>query len=266
MTARTRWTALLILLGIWAGAALWVFTQSSEPQRVPLTYVSGQKAKREASRGKSESGLKIQLALLAANRQRTEKALGSPKNIFAPVFPGQGNFDVAGAITNPVPIIQPTPEELALQAGRQELAQFRYLGYLSRGGRDEAFLAKGNALHIAKAGETIEQRILVKAISPSGVMLQETSSKAEQLVSPIADMPGSPAPPSAGIMSTPSVPTPSFPGGGMMPPPGLSGSMPSTPGNMGGPPPFPGPQGNVGGPQPITPGMPGPPPFSGPGR
>ena len=266
MTARTRWIALLVLLGIWAGVAVWVFTGSPEPQRVPLTYVSGQKAKREASRGKSESGLKIQLALLAANRQRTEKALGSPKNIFAPVFPGQGNFDVAGAITNPVPIIQPTPEELALQAGRQELAQFRYLGYLSRGGRDEAFLAKGNALHIAKAGETIEQRILVKAISPSGVMLQETSSKAEQLVSPIADMPGSPTPPSAGIMSTPSVPTPSFPGGGMMPPPGLSGSMPSTPGNMGGPPPFPGPQGNVGGPQPITPGMPGPPPFSGPGR
>jgi hypothetical protein len=265
MTARTRWTALLILLGIWAGAALWVFTQSSEPQHVPLTYVSGQKAKREVSRGKSGSGLTIQLALLDANRQRTEKALGSPKNIFAPVFPGQSSFDMAGAITNPVPVIQPTPEELALQAGRQELAQFRYLGYLSRGGRDEAFLAKGNALHIAKTGETIEQRILVKAISPSGVMLQETSTKTEQFVSPTPDMPGAPGPPSTGIMSLPSAPPPSFPGGGMMPSPGLSGSMPSTPGNMGGPS-LPGSPGNFGGAQPITPGMPGPPPFSGPGR
>src|SRR5438105_3066656 len=234
MTARTRWTALLILLGIWAGAALWVFTQSSEPQRVPLTYVSGQKAKREASRGKSGSGLKIQLALLAANRQRAEKALGSPKNIFAPVFPGQGSFDMSGAMSNPVPVIQLTPEELALQAGRQELAQFRYLGYLSRGGRDEAFLAKGNVLHIAKTGETIEQRILVKAISPSGVMLQETSTKTEQLVSPTPDMPGAPGPPSAG-MSPSSIPPPSFPGGGMMPPSGLPGSMPTAPGNMGGP-------------------------------
>ena len=262
MTARTRWTALLILLGIWAGAALWVFTQSSEPQRVPLTYVSGQKAKREASRGKSGSGLKIQLALLDANRQRTEKALGSPKNIFAPVFPGQGSFDMSGAASNPVPVIQLTPEELALQAGRQELAQFRYLGYLSRGGRDEAFLAKGNALHIAKTGETIEQRILVKAISPSGVMLQETSTKTEQLVSPTPDMPGAPGPPSAGIMSLPSIPPPSFPGGGMMPPSGLSGSMPSTPGNMGGPS-LPGSPGNSGGPQPVAPGGP---PFSGPGR
>jgi hypothetical protein len=224
--------------------------------------VSGQKAKPEASRGKSGSGLKIQLPLLAANRQRTEKALGSPKNIFAPVFPGQGGFAMPGAMSNPAPVVQLTPEELALQAGRQELAQFRYLGYLSRGGRDEAFLGKGNTLHIAKTGETIEQRILVKAISPSGVMLQETSSKAEQLVSPIADMPGGPAPPSAGIMSTPSVPTPSFPGGGMMPPPG---SMPSTPGNMGNPS-LPGAPGNLGGPQPFGQGMPGPPPFSGPGR
>ena len=261
MTARTRWNALLVLLGIWAGAGLWVFTESPEPQRAPLTYVSGQKAKREASRGKSESGLKIQLALLAANRQRTEKALGSPKNIFAPVFPGQGNFDVAGTMSNPAPVIQQTPEELALQAGRQELAQFRYLGYLSRGGRDEAFLAKGNTLHIAKTGETIEQRILVKAISPSGVMLQETATKAEQLVSPISDMPGAGGPPSSGIMSPPSIPSPPLPGG-MIPQPGFPGNIPGPPGNMGGPS-LPGAPGNLGGPQPVTPGAP---PFSGPGR
>src|SRR5207253_9889405 len=159
---------------------------------------------------------------------------------------------VAGTMSNPAPVIQQTPEELAVQAGRQELAQFRYLGYLSRGGRDEAFLAKGNALHIAKTGETIDQRILVKAISPSGVMLQETPTKTEQLVFPTPDMPGAPGPPSAGIMSSPSIPPPSFPGGGMMPPSGLSGSMPSTPGNMGGPS-LPGSPGNSGGSQP--PGM-----------
>jgi hypothetical protein len=263
MTARTRWIALMVLLGLWAGVGVWVFTESPEPQRAPLTYVSGQKAKRETSRGKTGSDLKIQLALLAANRQRTEKALGSPKNIFAPVFPGEGGFDMSGAISNPAPVIQQTAEELALQAGRQELAQFRYLGYLSRAGRDEAFLAKGNVLHIAKTGETIEQRIFVKAISPSGVTLQDTSSKAEQLVSPTADMPVAAGPPSTGIMSPPSIPSPSFQGG-MTPPPGFSGNSPGPPGNMGGP--TPGSPGNLGGSQPFAPGMPGPPPFSGQGR
>jgi hypothetical protein len=255
MTTRTRWIVLLVLLGTWAGVGLWVFTESPEPQRAPLTYVSGQKAKPEASRGKSGSGLKIQLPLLAANRQRTEKALGSPKNIFAPVFPGQGGVAMSDAVSNPAPVVQLTPEELALQAGRQELAQFRYLGYLSRGGQDEAFLGKGNTLHIAKTGETIEQRILVKAISPSGVMLQETSSKIEQLVSPIADMPGGAGPPSSGVTSPSSTPSPSFQGG-MMPSSGFSGNSPAPPGTMGGP----GSPGNFGGPQ-----MPGP-PLSGPGR
>ena len=235
MTARTRWIALLVLLGIWGAVGVWVFTQSSAPRRVPLTHVSGQKAKRESSRGKSGSDLKIQLELLAASRLRTEKALGSPKNIFAPVFPGQAGFAIPNSTTTSdvAPLPQQTPEELAMAAGRQELAQFRYLGYLSRGGRDEAFLAKGNALHIAKTGDTIEQRILVKAINPSGVTLQETSSKAEQRVSLAPDVSNA-----------------------MMPPPAF-------PGNMGGPS-FPGPPGNVGGPQPFVPGIPPSPPLPGP--
>jgi hypothetical protein len=185
MRVRTRWMTLAGLLIIWGGIAFWVMTQSPQPQRVPLTFVSGQKATRDAVRGKSGSGktgsdLKIQLDLLAVNRQRAEKSFGSPKNIFAPVFPGQMAFTAMTDNSSPVP--QLSPEELAVQAGRQELAQFRYLGYLIRGGRDEAFLAKGNILHIAKAGDTIDQRVLVKTVTPAGVTLQETGTHVEQTV------------------------------------------------------------------------------------
>ena len=179
MRVRTRWIALVILLGMWGGIGVWVLTQSPESQRLPLKYVSGQKAKRETTRGKSGSDLKIHLEVLAANKQRTEKSFASPRNIFAPVFPGQVSSASPDLAVSPP---QQTPEELAIQAGRQELAQFRYLGYLSRGGKAEAFLAKGNTLHIAKSGETIEQRILVKAVTPAGVTLQETSSHVEQTV------------------------------------------------------------------------------------
>jgi len=85
-------------------------------------------------------------------------------------------------VSAPLPPPGPTPEELARQAGRQELSQYRYLGYLTRAGMDEAFLSKGKDLHIVKAGETIDQRVLVKAITPSGVTLQETASQVEQTV------------------------------------------------------------------------------------
>lgn len=185
MTVRTRWMMLAGLLMVWGAAAFWIISQSPQPQRAPLTFVSGQKATRDAVRGKSGTGktgsdLKIQLDLLAASLQRTEKSFGSPKNIFAPVFPGQMGFSALSDNSPPVP--QLSPEELAVQAGQQELAQFRYLGYLIRGGRDEAFLAKGNILHIAKAGDTIDQRVLVKAVSPAGVTLQETATRVEQTV------------------------------------------------------------------------------------
>jgi hypothetical protein len=232
MKARTRWMLLVILLGIWSGAAAWVLTQSPEPRRVSLTHVSGQKGRSQAAHKKPRSDVKIQLELLAANRQRTEKGFGSPKNIFAAVFPGQ--FTAEGGVAN-LPVVQPSPEELALQAGRQELAQFRYLGYLSRAGRSEAFLAKGDALHIVKAGETIEQRILVKVITPSGVTLQETTTKTEQFVSPSADVPGIPGPP--GMVPSQTAPS----GHNSGPPPGYPGPMPGMPGNT---------------PQPFSPGVP----------
>jgi len=235
MKARTRWMLLVILFGIWSGAAAWVLTQSPEPQRVSLTHVSGQKGRSQAGHRKPGSDVKIQLELLAANRQRTEKGFGSPKNIFAPVLPGQ-----FGGTANLPPVVQPSPAELALQAGRQELAQFRYLGYLSRAGRSQAFLAKGNALHIVKTGETIEQRILVKAITPSGVTLQETTTNTEQFVSPSADVPAIPGPPE----TVPSQMAPSgysYNGGA---PPGFPGPMPGIPGMPG----------NM--PQPFSPGTP----------
>ena len=216
MRPRTRWMLLVIIFGIWIGAATWVFTQSPEPQRVSLTHVSGQKGKSQAGQRKSGSDVKIHLELLTANRQRTEKGFTSPKNIFAAVFPGQGSAS-GGIATSPV--VQPTHQELALEAGRQELAQFRYLGRLSRAGRSEVFLAKGNALYIVKAGETIEQRILVKAITPSGVTLQETTTKTEQFVSPAPDVPGIPGP---AVTVPPQVAPPGYSGAAQ---PGFPGPM-----------------------------------------
>jgi hypothetical protein len=217
---RTRWTLLVILLGIWCIAIAWVVTQSSEPERASLTHVSGQKARSQASQRKPGSKVQIELALLAANRHRTEKGFGSPKNIFAPVFPGQ--VTTPAGIVNVPPVVQPSPEELAVQAGRQELAQFRYLGYLNRAGRSQAFLAKGNTLLIVTSGETIEQRILVKTISPSGVTLQEAATKMEQFVTPSADVSAMPGPSAV-------VPAQTGPSGYNSPaPPGFHG----LPGNM----------------------------------
>jgi hypothetical protein len=211
MTRRIKVLLLILLLALWGGLMFWVFSTSSEPQHVPLKYLSGQTAPREALRAAAlpgqagQPGLKVNLELLAANRRRAEKAVVSPKNIFAPLLTEESQPKVAraprrakpqfpqnakapgpqmvpGMPTIPPPPPPPSPEELAKQAARQELAQFRYLGYLIRSGREEAFLSKGKDLHIVTRGETIESRVLVKAITPNGVTLEEIPSHVEQII------------------------------------------------------------------------------------
>jgi hypothetical protein len=192
MTRRSQWLILVLLLGIWAGVAFWIIAAVPEPQRVPLAYVTGKADRAKVSRPQAGAGLKVNLDLLAAARRRTEEAFVAPKNIFAPLptekvalahakrrtpVPTTAPAVTAAAVPPP-----PSPEELAAQAARQELAQFRYLGYLSMDGRHQAFLSKGKDLYIVRSDETIEQRVLVKTVTPTGVTLQEPRSQVERTV------------------------------------------------------------------------------------
>ena len=198
MTKRAQWLTLCILLGIWAGVAIWVVADAPEPQRVPLRYVTGRASRTEAIRSEAGGGLKVNRDLLAAARRRADKAFVAPKNIFA-LLPTEKTENTermarprakppapvparAPAVAAPVVPPPPSPEELAAQAVRQELDQFRYLGYLSRDGRVQAFLSKGKELYIVKSDEMIEQRVLVKTVTPTGVTLQDPRSRVERTI------------------------------------------------------------------------------------
>ncbi len=188
MTRRSQWLTLCILLGIWAGVAIWVIAAAPEPQRVPLAYVTGKADRANASRPQAGAGLKVNLDLLAAARRRVKEAFVAPKNIFAPL-PAEKMAPTHAKRKAPAPAVAapavpppPSPEELAAEAARQELAQFRYLGYLSRNGREEAFLSKGKELYIVRNGNSIEQKTLVKAITATDVILQDPQSQVERTI------------------------------------------------------------------------------------
>src|SRR5439155_23554852 len=83
MTKRAQWLTLCILLGIWAGVAIWVVADAPEPRRVPLRYVTGRASRSEAIRSDAGGGLKVNRDLLASAGRPADKALGAPKNIFA---------------------------------------------------------------------------------------------------------------------------------------------------------------------------------------
>jgi hypothetical protein len=198
MNPRTQWTVLILLCGLWVGAVFWGVGSEPEPNAVPLKFVTGQAASREHGRGQAQAGLKIHMDLLEAGRKQAEGGFVAPKNIFSSLLvqepqpsqsarpfklPPVALRETLAKTSAPSLPPMPTPEELAAQAAQQEMGQFRYLGYLSRDGRHEAFLSRGKDLHIVRAGETLAQRILVKAVTPTNVVLQEPRSLAEKTVS-----------------------------------------------------------------------------------
>jgi hypothetical protein len=117
------------------------------------------------------------------NPRQTAK-FSPPRNIFAPLGmqPNQQETRVASTSrptgkTLPVPPPPPTPPpgpsaaELAGQRAREQLNQFRFLGYLTKGGESQAFLTNGQAIYIVKQGEMLEGRVQVNKIEPETVVL-----------------------------------------------------------------------------------------------
>ena len=189
MTTRNQVIVLLMLVGVWAGLLMWRLVSTEEPAHVPLVHVTGQPAHQAVAQGRTGGPLHVDLDLLTASRTQREATFTTPKNIFS-LFRSEGSQPMS---VEPLPVSRPpTPEEqLSQQAAAAELSQFRYLGYfylgdVRRQGREIALLVKNEDLHVVRAGETIEHRVLVKTITPTGVTLQETHSLVEQTV-PLAE-------------------------------------------------------------------------------
>ncbi len=174
---------LVLLLVVWAGTAAWTVLSVDEQARVPLVHVSGvPRGERVADNGTKE-GLRINLDMLTANRAQRGATFTSPKNIFT-LRPSQ-----PVALPTVVPELPehppPTQEKVSLETGWDELARFRYLGYVKladfgQKARTMALLEKDGVLHTVSSGETIDGRVLVKRITPREVTLLETEWQIEQ--------------------------------------------------------------------------------------
>jgi len=99
---------------------------------------------------------------------------------------------VAMPVVPPAPPM-PSPEELAEQAARQAqerkrhqlrelMAQYRYLGYLTREGEQKAFLGKGQEIYIIHAGDTLDGQFQVASITPTAVKILAAQSDVETTI------------------------------------------------------------------------------------
>ena len=183
MTTNQKKIAALVALGLlWGGIIAWEWLAVEEPVRVPLANVSGPASTSRATRG-TVDGLHVQLDLLAAARTQREMTFTLPRNIFAPPRPDDSGVARAN---------QPEFDPEAEQALRQQevlagLAQFHYLGFvrMEEGWRKKgelAVLTKNDDLHVVRTGETVEDHVVVKAITQESVTLQDRQSRVEHTV------------------------------------------------------------------------------------
>lgn len=183
LTMNHKKLAALISLGLlWGGILAWDWLTVKEPVRVPLTNVSGPASTTRATRG-TVDGLHVQLDFLAAAWTQREMTLTPPRNIFTLARPhDSGAADAHGSEFD-----AGSEQALRQQAALAGLALFHYLGFVRmeeglRKKGEMAVLTKKDDLHIVRIGETVEDHVVVKAITQESVTLQDRQSRVEYTV------------------------------------------------------------------------------------
>jgi len=183
MTMNQKKAATLATLGLlWGGILAWEWLTIEPPVRVPLTNVSGPASTSRAPRG-TVDGLHVHLDLLAAARTQREMTFTAPRNIFASPRPD----DSGVARANQPALDSGSEQALHRQVVIDGLAQFHYLGFVRmeegfRKNGELAVLTKNDDLHVVRTGETVEDHVVVKAITQESVTLQDRQSRVEYTV------------------------------------------------------------------------------------
>ncbi|MBL8075573.1 MAG: hypothetical protein JNL29_14490 [Nitrospira sp.] len=199
MTARKKWMGFSGLLAVWVAMVYVNVLTVQSQQEVPLTYTSGSVARTKSANGTTDRwevrSLKPPVRDLPVTPTRNLFAgttVSHPQNTEARIAarkrkPPAMVAEVPATPPAPVTPPPPSPEELAkqqealrLQQLREQMAQYRYLGYVNQNGVQKAFLGKGRELYILQEGETLDGKFQVVLIEATSVKLLDTDSKLEQ--------------------------------------------------------------------------------------
>jgi Tfp pilus assembly protein PilP len=173
MTNQRKWFILGGLFLAWGGLTFFQMSDSAPTDPLSHSAISGTLLPPVKD---------LELDNTFPNSRQIAK-FSTPRNIFAPL--GMRHM-LAQQETKPVhtshpsetiqsvpppPPSGPSPAELAGLRAREQLNQFRFLGYLTKGGESQAFLTNGQAIYIVKQGEMLEGRVQVNKIEPETVIL-----------------------------------------------------------------------------------------------
>jgi hypothetical protein len=207
VTTRTKPLLLAGLLCLMLGLVGVRWMTDTPPQEVPLKFKSGPRPNTTSN----QQGLNDEYAVRPMKMLGDNLPVTPKRNLFVPMERSQlttaartisARKPAKSAapppppappqvqVPVPPPPPQPSPEELAAVAARQQkealvrqlreqMGQYRYLGYLQQDGRQRAFLGRGTDIFIIHQGDTLEGKFLVAGIEPTAVILKERQNDLE---------------------------------------------------------------------------------------
>ena len=178
-----------VLAVLFTGILLYRVFSVEVPRTQPLQYTRGMKVTTPVRQGVSGAGAERDpISIMLA--RRVEAYPGVTRDLFR--MQGDGNLrktkTVVPVVTLPTPTAvmmetapQKTPEEIAVEVARVDLASFRFLGYLmDKTDKDSSlFLSKDGELFIAKSGDKLLKSYRIKESGKDFVVLQDTVTKVE---------------------------------------------------------------------------------------
>jgi hypothetical protein len=177
-----------------------------EPKTAPLAYPRGAVSSSPVRHGlQAQAGGADPLSIFLERQGRSYP--GVSRDIFRMERPAARPMTrpVATIVVAPLPPAPPerSPEEIAADLARADLAKFRYLGYLTE--KDNTlFLSKDGELFIVKIGDKVLNTYTVKEANKDAVVLLDTVTRVERRVelagdgtqqTPQQQRPPQPAPP-----------------------------------------------------------------------
>lgn len=192
------------LLAVLAAMTVYRIATYEKPRTAPLAFPPGSVATSTVRSGPVRPSAADPILLLLGKRE--EKYPGVQRDLFRmenPV-PRAKTAPASAQVQIAPPVPQKTPEELAAEAARADLAKFRFLGYVAeRAGRESSlFLSKEDELFIVKIGDKVQKNYVVKGAGKDHVVLLDTATRVEVRVElsggaeqPGKQVPGRPQPP-----------------------------------------------------------------------
>jgi hypothetical protein len=173
------------LILIWAALAVSQWNLLEAPVRVPLTNVTGPGTGGRQVDGKGV-GLHVNLSLLKATAMERDATYMMPRNIFS-MTSSEGTLSVNADVVVPDQEETPVTETLTDQGKVVEVGPIRYLGFLrmeegSGSSQSVAVLRKDDDVLVLKAGDRIDDRLVLKKITPESVTVRDPGAQVEQIV------------------------------------------------------------------------------------